>query len=79
MTKLRLWFFLDSSVQWKKWINEKFVFYPVYKVYVVDTQIVISSKNRSMVLTFYCFPVNVFVLSISGHDADLQAAKDWKM
>ena len=38
------------------------------EVRITDTEIVISFQNVSVVLNIHYYPMNVFVLSISGYD-----------
>ena len=38
------------------------------EVHIADTEIVISFQNVSVVLNIHYYPMNVFVVSISGYD-----------
>ena len=44
-------------------------------MHIIDTEIVMSFKNAYSVLIFYCFSINLFVLSISGYEAILKEGR----
>ena len=87
--KWRKWLFVlvsvDFSVQCQNMINVKSIFYAVdkanFKCAIVNLQLadLITLHNASVWLMLYCYPIYVFVLSISGNTAGAQKSSNARL